>query len=216
MMDKTLIGRVRGSYKLGQVRAWSGKAFWSGLAPLRRPALPWLLARRAEVNIHFGCGPIHDPRFINVDARAMRHVHVVTRSPLLRAFPLGCADMIYACHVFEHLPFARQKAVLTRWLDILKPGGRVMISVPDFDKLVDRYLANERNPRSIQEPLMGGQDYPGNFHFAIFTRSHLMALLDAAGFTEIAEWHPRDEVSWPQDYSWADWISLNVCARRPR
>ena len=215
-MNSALLDKVRNSYKFRKLSAAVNHSFWAAAAPIRRFNLPAEIARRAEVNIHFGCGTIADERFINIDARAMRHVHFVTRSPMLSPFASNSADLVYACHVFEHLSFHQQKKVLTRWFEILKPGGRIMLSVPDFDKLVDKFIANDRNPRTIQEPLMGGQDYPGNFHFAIFTAGHLQSLLKACGFVDIAPWHPRDERSWPQDWSWSDWVSLNLSARKPK
>jgi predicted SAM-dependent methyltransferase len=178
--------------------------------------LPLEISRRPEVNIHFGCGTIIDSRFINVDARPMAHVHLTTKSPMLEPFPAASAHSIYGCHVLEHLSFHSQKQVLRRWLDILKPGGRLMLSVPDFDKLVDRFMVNGRDPLAIQAALMGGQDYPGNFHCAIFTRTHLADLLHECGFVEIGAWHPRDERAWPKDHSWTDSVSLNLTARRPQ
>lgn len=214
-MNAALLDKVRSSYKFRKLTAAANHGLWAAVAPVRRLNLSAEIARRAMVNIHFGCGTIADERFINIDARAMRHVHLVTRSPLLSPFARNSADLIYACHVFEHLSFHDQRKVLSRWLEILKPGGRIMLSVPDFDKLVDKFIANNRDPSSIQAPLMGGQDYPGNFHFAIFTAPHLTSLLKDSGFVSIASWHPRDEVSWPKDHSWSDWVSLNLSAKKP-
>jgi predicted SAM-dependent methyltransferase len=178
-------------------------------------ALPLELARRREVHLHFGCGTIKDPRFVNIDARPMSHVHLVTKSPLLKPFADGSSDSIYSCHVLEHFSFLAQKRVLRRWLEVLKPGGRLRLSVPDFDKLVDTFLKSDRNPLAIQMPLMGGQEYPGNFHCAIFTRRHLESLLLECGFEAVTGWHPREEVDWPRDWSWSDEVSLNLEARRP-
>lgn len=214
-MGLPLADKVRNSYRVQQLLAGACNVVLTIRAFARRFSLRSEIARRSRVNIHFGCGEVADDRFLNVDARPMPHVHHVTRSPMLRPFPMNSADTIYACHVFEHLGVMVQQEVLRRWLDILKPGGRLMLSVPDFDKLVDRYLAEGRNPLSIQPALMGGQDYPGNFHFAIFTAAHLERLLEECGFVEVTSWHPRDEQSWPRDWSWADWVSLNISARKP-
>lgn len=207
--------KIRQSYKVRQVGRAASHVLWSSLAPLRRLLLPSEIAGRAEVHIHFGCGDIADERFINVDARPLPHVHLVTKSPMLHAFSDNSANSIYGCHVFEHLPFHTQKKVLLRWINILKPGGRLRLSVPDFDKLVDKFLLTGRDPLSIQAPLMGGQDYPGNFHYAIFTGKHLGSLLHESGFVNVTAWHPRDEPSWPNDHSWTDSVSLNLIAQKP-
>ena len=63
---------------------------------------------------------------------------------------------------------------------------------------------------------MGGQDYAGNYHYAIFNRSHLTDLLTRAGFANVAAWHPSTETQWPKDYSWDDRVSLNLSCRKPQ
>jgi predicted SAM-dependent methyltransferase len=79
---------------------------------------------------------------------------------MLRPFSENIADSIYACHVFEHISYRRQLAVLRRWLEILKPGGRLLLSVPDFDKLANIYMRSDCEVRSIESHLMGGLPIP--------------------------------------------------------
>lgn len=131
-MNLPLLRRIRGSYKVRQVTKSASHAFWLSLAPVRRLWLPSAIARRNEVHIHFGCGDIADDRFINVDARPLPHIHLVTKSPMLRAFSENSVDSIYGFHVLEHLPFHTQEKVLRRWITILKPGGRLRLSIPDL------------------------------------------------------------------------------------
>ncbi|HKX09184.1 MAG TPA: hypothetical protein VJN67_13380 [Stellaceae bacterium] len=170
--------------------------------------------RRAELHVHFGCGAVNDDRFLNVDARAFPHVDLVTASPMMPDLPPGRAASLYACHAFEHIPHPQQIPVLRRWHELLCVGGRVMLSVPDFEKILRMYEASGRRVLMIQGYLMGAQDYPENFHCGIFTHRYLSAILDLSGFVEIAEWHPRDELDWPRDLSWDDNLSLNLCARK--
>ena len=172
----------------------------------------WL---RGCADLHFGCGKVSDARFVNIDALPFGHVDFVTRSPMLRGFRRGSAASLYACHVFEHFPHAQQSRILARWHALLRPGGRLRLSVPVFDKLVRTYQRASGDVKAIQMDLMGAQTYPGNVHFAIFNREHLTALLTRAGFVSIRNWHPSDEPDWPRDYSWVDEVSLNLEAETP-
>jgi predicted SAM-dependent methyltransferase len=207
--------RIKQSECVGRLKSVIRPPYELFAAQYRRLKISSVIADRREVHIHFGCGPVNDPRFINIDARVYKHVHLVTNSPMLHPLTLNSADSIYGCHVFEHISHRHQAAVLRRWLEILKPGGRLMLSVPDFDKLMVRYAAGGSDPRAIEMPLMGAQEYPGNFHCAIFTRQHLAGLLDKAGFINPAEWHPRNEREWPRDWSWDESVSLNLSAVKP-
>lgn len=58
-----------------------------------------------------------------------------------------------------------------------------------------------RDPMSIQPTLMEGENYPGNFHTAIFTQTHLKNLPQDSGFIDVDVWHLRNESNWPNDHS---------------
>jgi len=195
-------------------RLGAGKIKKAILSANLQAALPNKIRSRSPLWIHFGCGDIADARFLNVDARLFPHVDYVTNSPAMPAMPSDAADMLYACHVFEHIPFRKQRDVLARWHEILKPGGTLMLSVPDFDKVAGPYCRGESTLQQVQSILMGAQDYPGNFHFAIFTKEHLSMLLAKAGFSAVKEWHPDQRQNWPRDWSWEESVSLNLCAVR--
>jgi len=184
------------------------------LSPLLRLTLQRKIRGRWPLWVHFGCGEVADARFLNVDARFFRHVDYVTTSPGMPAIPIGSADLIYACHVFEHVSYLKQGKTLARWNAILKTGGKLMLSVPDFEKLVELYQSGQRDLVGVQPPLMGGQEYPGNFHFAIFTKDHLSKLLIAAGFNNVQTWRSGEQDNWPRDWSWDETVSLNLLATK--
>ena len=211
----TIRKRLRNSYKSKTVARFARSVLtWPALF-YRRMILGRRLRAMPVLRIHLGCGHINDPRFLNVDARPFPHVHYVTKSLLMSALPEGRAEMIYACHVFEHISHRMQMLVLKRWFALLKPGGELRLSVPDFEKLVDIYQHKPIGFSQIEGVLMGAQDYPENFHHALFTADHLNTLLAKAGFTNIRHWHAKDQDDWPRDWSWAEHLSLNLRAQKP-
>jgi predicted SAM-dependent methyltransferase len=149
-----------------------------------RPAYP----ASSEIRLHLGCGNIDHPGFINIDGRPMRHVHHVQRIDRLPNFGDGTAVLVYASHCLEHFPNLQLTAVLQEWCRVLKPGGVLRLSVPDFDVLVEIYLESGRDIEVVQGPLMGGQDYPFNFHYAALNEQKLTALLHGAGFRAVQRW----------------------------
>lgn len=55
-----------------------------------------------KVLVHIGCGEKDAPGFINVDARPLAHVQVVTDDiTSLADFETGAVDLVYMCHVLE-------------------------------------------------------------------------------------------------------------------
>lgn len=201
------------------VRQASCEARWR----MRLPRLP--AAPDGKRMLHIGCGDIDDPAFINLDARPLPHVHFVrqdfTRLPMI---PDNVLDMVYMSHVLEHIPRGKLVQALKEMARILKPGGIIRISVPDFDCIVHLYEAANRDIRPIAAPLMGGQDYAFNFHYGVFNLAYLTDQLTRAGFTSIAPWDPADCTH----HDFEDWasrpiylgdtaypISLNLEARKP-
>jgi predicted SAM-dependent methyltransferase len=206
--------RLRHSYKINVAKRIAARGLSPVISGYKRIAFRYEFRSRSDLNIHFGCGKFADARFFNVDALPFRHVHYVTSSPRMPALPAQSAKLIYACHVFEHISHQTQLDVLKRWHELIKPGGEILLSVPDFDKIVEVYMRGALPFDQAQGAVMGGQDYPGNFHYALFTPDHLTGLLEKAGFSNIRGWRARDQENWPRDWSWAEWLSLNLRAEK--
>ena len=186
-----------------------------------KPKLP--VNEDNKVYVHLGCGEIDWPKFINVDARVYKHVHYVHPVDKLPFFRNETADLIYISHCLEHIPFRQTMRVLKEWYRVLKPGGILRISVPDFELLLKIYFDNNNDMNSIILPLMGGQDYEFNFHYNVFNFESLKALLLEAGFSEARRWeYGKDEFSSLPDWSRGDQyvnnkhykLSLNIEAVR--
>jgi predicted SAM-dependent methyltransferase len=190
------------------------------LYKLIKPLAKWLLYQRDrvlrglfppaipknpnnEVYIHLGCGEIVSDEFINVDSRVFRHIHHVHRADKLPMFQDNSANMIYASHILEHFRMDEVPIVLKEWYRILKPGGVLRVGVPDFDTIIKVYLENGRNIDHIWAPLMGGQEYKQNVHYACFNESNLTRFCYEAGFKTIRRWS-ADEV---EHHNFVDWTS---------
>lgn len=158
-----------------------------------------------KVLLHIGCGDQDDPRYINLDARAMPHVHKVTQSLDLADFEPGSIDLIYACHVLEHVSHLKLNETVAGWRSRLKPGGVLRLAVPDFDAIVHIYGDQGKSIDAIKLALLGGQEYPFNYHSAIFNREYLKRLLRDSGFSEVRDWDPATA----QYYSFKDWASAD-------
>jgi predicted SAM-dependent methyltransferase len=168
--------------------------------PFIRPRFPQL--EDGSVYIHVGCGSINHPKFINIDGLPAPHIHYIRAIDDLSPFKDNSADLIYACHCLEHFPHTKVLSVLAEWFRVLKPGGILRLSVPDFDLLLNIYKENGSEVNTILNMLMGGQDYKYNFHMVIFNRKSIERLLRNTGFKEVLEWHPGScELTTFDDYS---------------
>ncbi len=159
-----------------------------------------------SVCVHLGCGEVNLPGFINFDVRPFPHVHYVQGVEDLSVLPNNYADLLYACHVLEHISHCKVLDALVEWHRVLKDGGTLRLTVPDFDKLVEVYLIEGKDIQAIVQPLMGGQDYIYNFHKSVFNEKYLGELLLLAGFRKVRGWEPQ-EVGFP---SLADWSSKPI------
>lgn len=159
-----------------------------------------------KIYIHLGCGLINSPGFINVDFFPFSHIHYVSHIEDLSVFSNKYADLIYACHVFEHMSHRSLTKVLKEWYRVLKDGGILRLSVPDFDKIIDIYLTEGKDIQSITGPLMGGQNYFYSYHKSIFNDKYLRQLLLQVGFSYVREWHPKEV----EMHSFNDWASRPI------
>jgi len=169
-----------------------------------RPQLPE--NRDGKILIHLGCGDIASPEFINVDIRPAPHVHYVRDVCDLSVFPDKHADLVYASHILEHIPYAKLQAVLWEWKRVLKAGGILRLSVPDFDRILHIYESSARDINSILGPLMGGQDNKYNMHYSVFNHKYLSDRLREVGFKEVRQWNPENVTN----HNFKDWANSHI------
>ncbi len=165
-----------------------------------RPSFPEL--PDGKINLHLGCGKVNHPDFINIDGMPGSHIHYIRRIDNLSPFKDNSVDLIYACHCLEHFSHLAITDVLGEWFRVLKDGGILRLSVPDFDLLLDIYQNNNKDLNSILRPLMGAQNYQYNFHKTTFNQQNLENLLIKTGFSKVQPWQPgSNELTTFDDWS---------------
>lgn len=166
-----------------------------------KPAYP--VNHNSRVYIHLGCGEINSSEFINVDTRFFPHIHHVNDVCELSIFRNEFADLIYASHILEHISMLKLTQVLNEWKRVLRNGGILRIGVPNFETILKMYEDNNQDIDIIWMPLMGGQEYKDNFHYAVFSKDSLTRLLLECGFSEVREWDPAVV----DNHNFEDWAS---------
>lgn len=169
--------------------------------------------------LHLGSGGLILPGFESVDIREdvnPDHVAHVSNLPFLD----GEADVIYFCHGLEHIPIHAVEMTLAEWRRVLKSGGKLYLSVPDFEIFTRLYHNHEWALEEMQFALMGGQDYRQNFHYSLWDHTLLSKKLFAAGFRNIHRYNPKNFL--PKGFiDWSNrrmrgWqISLNMTCNCP-
>lgn len=142
-----------------------------------------------KVFVNVGCGFDTSKEFINVDVLPLPHIHYVHNISDLSMFPDNTADMVYASHVFEHIPRKNLISTLNEWKRILKKDGMLRLSVPDFDSLVAVYITEGRKVEMVQDNVLG-QEPPYDNHYTLWNMETMNAVLTGAGFKNIRRWDP--------------------------
>ena len=155
------------------------------------------------MKLHIGCGDIIIPGWTNLDIDILPGVDINDDARMLSKIPDESCDIIYACHILEHLGRHEIENVLKTWNKKLKKNGIIRLAVPDFQKAIQWY---QKNPdlEDILGLIIGGQKTKYDFHKMVFDKKKLTGLLTNSGFYDIKEWNWRKtEHSDIDDYSQA-------------
>lgn len=152
-----------------------------GITP-RLISMDKVLAMGADLRLNLGCGSRPLARYLNVDQRELGSVDLIADVRALPFSPQSVSE-IYAAHLLEHFtePDLRSK-VLPAWHNLLKPGGMLRIVVPDAEGMIEAFSHANYPFESLRTVTFGSQDYPGNFHYTMFSRESLLALLRESHF----------------------------------
>ena len=167
--------------------------------------------------LHLGCGSRIIPGFIHIDVAALPHIDYACDIRDLSFISDDSVDLIYASHVLEHFGRHECGAVLAEWCRVLRKGGVLRLSVPDFAACAALYY--EQGLRDGLSGLVGlvsgGQRDEFDFHKMIFDRDLLTRELLANGFSSVRPWDWRmTEHAHIDDFSQAYIPHLDKCNGR--
>jgi predicted SAM-dependent methyltransferase len=159
-----------------------------------------------ELKLHLGCGKKFIPGFVHIDALQYNHVDHCQQVGELGNFANGSVSLIYACHVLEHFSRWQYLKVLCEWHRVLKPGGVLRLSVPDFAACAKLYYEEglQSGLTGLVGLVVGGQRDQYDYHGMIFDEQLLTQSLHEVGFTSVQSWDWRQvEHGSIDDYSQA-------------
>lgn len=162
-----------------------------------------------EIKLHLGCGEKNLREYINIDAKEGDNIDI---SCDIRDLPFGhCEiDEIYICHALEHIHMHQSQKYLSYLNSLIKTGGKIYISVPDFETMASMYLARKCKLVNIIRAIHGGQEYEGNLHYISFDNEMLTSMLKNAGFVNVKRYDPKTYL--PKDYTDTSTYKINGIA----
>lgn len=138
-----------------------------------------------SLKLNLGCNTRIREGYVNIDKDSYPGVNIVADVFNLPMYEDGVASEIYSSNILEHASHTKTVAILKEWHRILKDGGILKISVPDFDRAIEIYRIHGLKPWVVNF-LYGDQGYEGADHRVCFNEEYLTRVLKEAGFTDIS------------------------------
>jgi predicted SAM-dependent methyltransferase len=169
--------------------------------------------------LHIG-GNVAAPGWEIMNALPGPYVDHLGNANDLSRFSACSFNDIYASHVLEHFDYKGELlATLREWNRVLKPFGRLYVSVPDIDVLAKLLLAKDRLTTDerfhVMRMIFGGHVDAHDYHFVGLNEEFLQGYLEAASFGSIRKVENFDIFQDTSRMTFKDEsISLNVVAKK--
>ena len=174
----------------------------------------------APRKLHIG-GQVKSEGWEVLNASPAPYVDHVCNANNLSRFADNTFSEIYASHVAEHFDYNGELGqALKEWNRVLKPGGKIYISVPDLDLLAEWLLAKDRMSVSerfaVMRIIFGGHKDEYDFHKIGLNEEFLTEFFKQTGFVnarrvkEFALFNDTSSATFNGEL-----ISLNMVAEKP-
>ncbi len=159
---------------------------------------PEIYASKEKLNL--GSSNRLIPTYINVDALEERKPDIVCDVSRLTFAPDNTYDLVRASHILEHFALEKISTVLSEWRRVLKPGGFLVLCVPNFRAIAWRVVLSTSGfnlSREVENGWIKGLfalDLPPEFrHQIVFDYDSLCTLLSNNGFKVFGRYNYRKE-----------------------
>ncbi len=136
--------------------------------------------------LNLGCGYSKISGAVNVDSNPQCHPDVTF--DICETFPLGSSlfDEVYFFHTIEHIQKRYHRSVFLEINRVMKEGGKLFLSFPEFSKVALHWLQNFLGKREFWEAtIFGRQLGPGDFHVCAMDSDELKQTLEECGFYDL-------------------------------
>jgi predicted SAM-dependent methyltransferase len=173
----------------------------------------------APSNLQIG-GKVRKEGWINLNIQPGPSVDHVGDCVSLSQFPDAAFQQIYASHVLEHLGYQKElSAALAEMFRVLRPGGNLMVSVPDLERLCQLFVhpdLDNQNRFQVMRVMFGGQMDTHDVHKVGLSWAFLRNYLEQAGFQAMKRVKTFGLFQDNSEYEmFGHRISLNVDAQKP-
>ncbi len=165
-----------------------------------RRRLPATL-RDGKLRLHLGCGGDYWPGYVNVDADRSAVCDLrLDFTRIADVYASGSVAEVALIHSLSYLSLWQARQLLATLHDLLEPGGRLIIELPDLAKCARVALDHEHDLAQYLEGVRGLYAFdPGQIErcekytpYAFgWTAWHLVEELRSAGFCEIRVLDPQ-------------------------
>lgn len=143
--------------------------------------------------LNWGCGMYPDPGWINSDVKEGPGIDI--SCDVREGLPLEDAsiDYVTSIHAFPELPYPDIEPALVELRRVLKPGGVLRLSLPDFEKAIHAYLDGDAeyflipddDVRSLGGKMIVQLTWYG-YSKSMYTFDFIEELLYRAGYQRVA------------------------------
>ena len=139
----------------------------------------------SETKLNLGCNTRILKGYTNIDFTAYPGVDIVSDVSKLPMIKDESVDVVRASHILEHFRVWDTQRVLKEWYRVLKPGGLLYLSVPDWERAIEIYMKGGLCDWLLYF-MYGDQKDEGSYHYTNFDMEKLTREIKSAGFKEIS------------------------------